>query len=287
MSNNPLISFCLLSYNQEKYIEEAIKGAFMQSYSPLEIIISDDCSSDRTKSIIQELAEKYKGEHMLKINFNEVNIGLAAHFNDVILNQARGEYIIIAAGDDISYPDRTLISYNFIKNKENTYIVDFDVNHIDSKGLVLEKPQNKKTGYSNLNDYIKGNKILSSGCSRIYKRELFNIFGPLGSNCPTEDSTSIFRALILGNLWFCDEKVVAYRIHESNLSGQNNILKMNLNAIFMQYVRDLIMAFKLELVSFNQGVRVTKALFLRYYKRIRKNAILRKKLKLNNNCSSV
>jgi glycosyltransferase involved in cell wall biosynthesis len=46
--NKPLISFLLLSYNQEEYINDAVDGAFSQTYSTLEIIISDDCSNDNT-----------------------------------------------------------------------------------------------------------------------------------------------------------------------------------------------------------------------------------------------
>lgn len=46
--DHPLVTFALLAYSQEKYIREAVEGAFAQTYEPLEIILSDDCSSDRT-----------------------------------------------------------------------------------------------------------------------------------------------------------------------------------------------------------------------------------------------
>jgi cellulose synthase/poly-beta-1,6-N-acetylglucosamine synthase-like glycosyltransferase len=47
--SRPLISFCLLTYNQAPFIREAIEAALAQTYSPLEIIISDDFSNDNTK----------------------------------------------------------------------------------------------------------------------------------------------------------------------------------------------------------------------------------------------
>ena len=59
--SNPLISFVLLAYKQEKYIREAVEGAFAQTYSPLEIILSDDASPDGTFEIIQEMAAAYQG----------------------------------------------------------------------------------------------------------------------------------------------------------------------------------------------------------------------------------
>ena len=51
-SSRPLITFALMAYNQEQLIEEAVAGALAQTYSPLEIILSDDCSTDRTFSIM-------------------------------------------------------------------------------------------------------------------------------------------------------------------------------------------------------------------------------------------
>ena len=56
--NKPLISFLLLTYNQENYIQDAINGALAQTYSPLEIIISDDCSTDGTYKKIEEIENK-------------------------------------------------------------------------------------------------------------------------------------------------------------------------------------------------------------------------------------
>ena len=55
--DKPLITFLLVSYNQEAYIREAIEGALAQTYSPLEIVISDDCSSDATFSLIKEACD--------------------------------------------------------------------------------------------------------------------------------------------------------------------------------------------------------------------------------------
>jgi hypothetical protein len=48
LKERPFVTFALFVYNQEKYIREAVEGAFSQTYEPLEIILSDDCSTDRT-----------------------------------------------------------------------------------------------------------------------------------------------------------------------------------------------------------------------------------------------
>lgn len=51
VTDQPLVTFALFAYNQEQYIREAVEGAFSQTYKPLEIILSDDCSRDRTFEI--------------------------------------------------------------------------------------------------------------------------------------------------------------------------------------------------------------------------------------------
>jgi glycosyltransferase involved in cell wall biosynthesis len=73
MPDNPtdrsLVTFALFAYNQEKYIREAVEGALAQTYEPLEIILSDDCSSDRTFETMREMAATYDGPHQVKAKY--------------------------------------------------------------------------------------------------------------------------------------------------------------------------------------------------------------------------
>jgi glycosyltransferase involved in cell wall biosynthesis len=50
------VSFVVFAYNQERFIAEAVKGAFGQTYEPLQIVLSDDCSTDDTFRVMQALA---------------------------------------------------------------------------------------------------------------------------------------------------------------------------------------------------------------------------------------
>ncbi|MEO8343813.1 MAG: glycosyltransferase family A protein, partial [Gallionella sp.] len=102
----PLISFILLSYNQEKFIEEAVKAALRQTYEPLEIIISDDVSADRTYEIAKAVVDQYRGAHRVILRKNAKNMGINPHIN-LAVKEAKGEFVVIAAGDDVSLPERT------------------------------------------------------------------------------------------------------------------------------------------------------------------------------------
>ncbi|MBK9785786.1 MAG: glycosyltransferase family 2 protein [Betaproteobacteria bacterium] len=110
--NRPLVTFALFAYNQEKYIREAVVGALQQDYSPIEIIISDDCSTDKTFEIIQELSEEYEGCAKIILNRNKKNVGLIGHINKV-MDIASGELVIVAAKDDISLSDRVSKNVKF------------------------------------------------------------------------------------------------------------------------------------------------------------------------------
>lgn len=103
--NRPLLSFTVCAYQQERFIREAVEAALAQTYSPLEIILSDDCSTDRTFEIMRELADNYHGPHQLVLNRNAANLGIARHVNR-ITELVHGELSIGAAGDDISLPNR-------------------------------------------------------------------------------------------------------------------------------------------------------------------------------------
>ena len=73
--DKPLLSLLIITYNQEDYIRETLEGAFSQNYSPLEIVISDDNSTDGNFSIIKDMVSEYAGPHTIIINQNSQNLG--------------------------------------------------------------------------------------------------------------------------------------------------------------------------------------------------------------------
>ena len=104
----PLVTFALFAYNQEQYIREAVEGAFSQTYEPLEIILSDDCSSDRTFEIMQEMAAAYEGQHEVRMRRNPFNLGTALHVQSAF-EISTGQLFVVAAGDDISTENRVSV----------------------------------------------------------------------------------------------------------------------------------------------------------------------------------
>ena len=216
--NKELVSFILLSYNQEKYIKESIQGALSQTYSPLEIIISDDCSTDTTFEIIKEIIDDYKGPHKITLNKNEKNIGFINNFNKVI-SMCNGELIVAAAGDDISLPNRVQILYDrWNKEKDSVMAIVSSSHTIDSEGKELF-PSLFEIKEDKLEDnFIEDNS--TSGACLAYSSKLIKKFGKINPEC-YEDMVYYRRALMLGKVLFLKDKLVKYRIGGMSTDASN------------------------------------------------------------------
>ena len=106
LNDRPLVTFAIISFNHERFIAEAVESALAQTYSPLEVIISDDFSKDATFTIIEKIVANYTGPHKVIIHRNPRNLGLAGNVNKV-WELSSGELVVFQGGDDISLPHRT------------------------------------------------------------------------------------------------------------------------------------------------------------------------------------
>lgn len=95
----------IVAYNQSRFIQHAIDGALAQTYSPLEIILSDDGSEDDTFDIIRRAADNYRGPHKVIANQVSHNKCILGHVFE-ICDLANGEMLVLGDGDDISHPQR-------------------------------------------------------------------------------------------------------------------------------------------------------------------------------------
>ena len=104
MEKYPLVSVLIPVYNREKYIKETVTSALTQTYKNIEVVVVDNCSSDNTWNILQELALKDK---RIKLYKNKKNIGPVRNWKRCI-DEANGGYGKILWSDDI-------ISYEFLE----------------------------------------------------------------------------------------------------------------------------------------------------------------------------
>jgi len=217
-TDKPIITFALVAYNQERFIREAIEGAFSQTYSPLEIILSDDCSTDHTFEIIKQLADSYQGPHTIILNRNDKNLGIGGHINRA-MELARGDLIVAAAGDDISVPhrvERIYQAYESTKGIAKSIFSNYLTIGIYGKPLCLHYEIPIQSEDFSPNNLAKKDSLIS-GCSHAWSREVFSVFGPLITPLTCEDMVIPFRSALLGQIKYIHEPLVMHRQHGINL----------------------------------------------------------------------
>ena len=235
----PLVSFILVAYNQEKFVEDAVRAALGQKYSPLEIIISDDASKDRTFEVAKAVVDTYDGPHRVILRRNERNMGINPHFN-LAVNTAQGEFIVVAAGDDVSLPERTQKLVDAWRAGASAVFSNAELIDVQgkSKGLLVQP------GFKNLRDWrgmvIHGTHA-SWGCALSWEKRAFDIFGDMPENILGEDAVVPFRCSLINGVTYIDEALVQYRDRGENVSfwarekGLGHAEMIELGAHIMQF----------------------------------------------------
>ena len=145
LSNHPLVSICIPTYNSARFLRESLDSIVNQTYSNKEIIVSDNASTDETEKIVKEYLKKYKVEYYK----NEKNISAEANFTRCI-ELANGEFIAIYHSDDIYDKEIVTRQVEYFNGHPNSGAVSTLAYDIDEEGEVF----NRKDIPSELN---KGN----------------------------------------------------------------------------------------------------------------------------------
>ena len=208
----PLVTFALFAYNQEKYIREAMEGAFSQDYPNLEIIISDDCSSDKTFELIQTFVMNHAGNRNVHLNRNECNVGIGAHVARIHA-MARGDLIVHAAGDDISLHDRvSKLVKGYISSSQRPSLIESDAFLIDEDGLIIGRYHLPRKGglYKYDNPWVK--PTAGGGATYAIAKSLLMAFPPIPDDFIAEDALLALRANLLSGVLYISEPLVKYRV---------------------------------------------------------------------------
>tara|TARA_R110001583_G_scaffold25289_1_gene91634 strand:+ start:6987 stop:7886 length:900 start_codon:yes stop_codon:yes gene_type:complete len=96
----PLVSVLLPTYNSESYIKQALDSVLSQSYPSVQLVVSDDASTDKTQEILADYKARYPAA--IKLFIQKKNLGVTPNCN-FILQHCTGHYILFFAGDDLLY----------------------------------------------------------------------------------------------------------------------------------------------------------------------------------------
>lgn len=98
------VSIGVITYNHAKFIVECLDSIRLQTYSPIELIVSDDGSKDETVALIQNYALQYP-DFKFRFVAQPHNLGISKNCN-FVFDQTAGDYFVCFAGDDIMLPNK-------------------------------------------------------------------------------------------------------------------------------------------------------------------------------------
>jgi glycosyltransferase involved in cell wall biosynthesis len=200
-------------------VAEAVHSLLSQDYQNLEIVLSDDGSTDGTWDIMQRLAGEYTGPHRILLNRNPTNIGIGSQINAAVA-MTSGALIVLANADDVSHPDRvTCMVEAWLATEPRPAAVWSALRLVDEAGRKLGRTMDCHTPMPTLADGVSvrftgGAPAASMALSRV----VFNRFGPLPANLILEDNPLFARAILLGPARHIAEPLVDYRVHSDNIS---------------------------------------------------------------------
>ena len=180
LSLTPKVSIIMTVYNKEKYVDDSIKSILNQTYKNIELIIVEDCSTDKSKDIVNKYL-KYSSQEQegvdvpchpnIKIIYNDKNKGCYSSRN-IALSNSSGDIIGFQDADDYSVKNRIEKQVKLMK-KNNLLMCGCNIirsnlkkiNYDDEKKLLLEIKND--TG-----------KVYFGYATLLIKKSLFNKYGP-------------------------------------------------------------------------------------------------------------
>ena len=132
----PLVSILIICYKQERFIKDAIEGALNQDYPNIEILFSDNCSTDNS----WDIALKYNAKHpdLFFLARNRKNFGAAANQLNCLVN-VRGDYLLFLASDDYIKPNYISKCVNLLETHLDTAFVMVHRSIIDNDGAETQE----------------------------------------------------------------------------------------------------------------------------------------------------
>lgn len=246
----PLVSICIPTYNGATYLQEALDSVKAQTYEPLEVVISDDASTDGTLEVL----ERFRKSVTIPVHiYNHTPAGIGANWNNTV-KKAQGEYIKFLFQDDLLYP-------NCIEEMVKAALLDPEIVMVYSKRDFIYNPKNKIhrawiSNFENLhNDWhsttidsdaiIPGRQLLKD--KNLLKKPVNKVGEPPATLLKRSTMLEMglfdlklkqvldieywYRIMNYGKVAFINEPLITFRLHDEQASAVN--LRNSVNEHFL------------------------------------------------------
>jgi len=232
------IDILLASYQGEKFIEEQIQSILNQSYTDFHLWIRDDCSTDRTPLILQQLATKHPEK--ITIIPSTQNLGVRGNFSE-LMNHGKAPYVMFSDQDDYWLPNKIELTLTRMQELEKTYekssplLVHTDLKVVKSNLSEISPSFWKYVHINPKADTL--NRLLTqfvvTGCTMMLNRPLANLAKPIPQDCYMHDWWIALVAASFGHIGYCSEPTILYRQHTTNDTGAKKYrIKRILDTLF-------------------------------------------------------
>ena len=235
---NDLVTILLPTYNGQKYIDQMLESIYIQDYRPIEVIISDDASTDKTVTIIKHwLEDKNTEDISFKVIKNTVNIGLSGNLSRAA-KYVHGSYLFLADQDDIWCSNKVSAQIEYLESHKECVACISDAAIMNKRNEIVCRSYFKYiNAYPVKRNYPKvlNNRILyAANCMCLRTEHLDKIF-PIPASICEQDTFITIMAVHFGEIGYLTKALTLYRIHGNNLSGAY-AMETNRNLIRAGYI---------------------------------------------------
>jgi glycosyltransferase involved in cell wall biosynthesis len=245
-----LVSVVLPIYNHERYVVEAIKSVFDQTYRPIELIAIDDGSTDDSFARAAAFVDAAAGASGISVSLTRQENRDSSETINACLAKARGRYIAILNSDDAYAPDRIEKCVRVAETGGKPFIVTY-VEAIGSDGqrLSADHPWSRWYRTAVMHELgihptlsvaiLYANLAVSSG-NFFFAREVLDRVGAFGRFRYGTDLDYLFRVSRLVEPYLLREKLYRYRIHDANTITANVVSRdREVSEIICEHLRAL------------------------------------------------
>lgn len=217
------IDILLASYNGELYIRQMIDSIFSQSYKNWQLYIRDDCSTDRTISIINDLASRFPDKIVIVPNEGK-RIGVIGNFQ-ALMCASTANLIMLADQDDIWFENKISTTIECVHNVNilsDLFLIHTDLSVADSN-LNLISPS--LSGYQAFTPHVGHSTArlivqnVVTGCTVLMNRKLLELCLPIPKEAIMHDWWIALVASTFGRIYYLDQSTMLYRQHGKNDTG--------------------------------------------------------------------
>jgi len=233
------VSIIITSFNREKFISKAIKSALSQTYSNIEVIVTDNCSTDKTDEVILE----FLSDPRFIYSKNPTNIGMVPNFEKGIYELAKGDFVTFLSSDDYFIDDNFISdAVGLIEKYPNLNLVfcKCGVTTFDDENKILDVVETSlfnKEFYNGKDLFLLLANTLGLGFGGgIMHREAAIKNGIFKNDFQSADFHIVFKLLLQGNCGLINKTGYIWRLHDGNASKK---LQIELEFAGLDYIIDI------------------------------------------------